>query len=153
MRKTSRWVLLVGFVLATEGGATATGTRIAMDVTIVKTTLGAFPNITSASGSLGSARNGGTGAMNKEIGCKVVPTLQGNEATCLALTPAVGSSPGQLSCHTKEPQFVTLVNTLGSDSVLTFFTYQPGDGDGDYPPGECVAIFVENSSKYEPKQP
>lgn len=151
MSRISRWVLLIAAALAAESVALAGGTKVVEDVSIVQGLPNA-PLIVVASGSMGSARN--NGATAKEIGCKLTLSQWGVWTTCWAHS-ATAAIP-DLQCVTTNPQLATVVSSLHVDSELQFLTFTTPVNqhpDQDFDPGECVNIVVQNSSKFEPKQP
>ena len=92
-----------------------------------------------ASGALGDARNSADG--NQTLGCQRNAVVGAPpQIGCRAR----GATGGFVGCNSTDPDLVSIVGNIGSDSYLQF---------GWDSAGNCRFILVDNDSRWAPKSP
>lgn len=138
MRTHIVW-LLVAIGLATGPVVFAEGSKVSVDVSIVKDSSTPNSPILIASGSLGSAR--AEGSPPKDIGCSLETDMTSLIARCWAESPTGVQT--YLTCYTPNTRFIQAVTSIHGGSFISFSVDS----------GTCKAIVVQNGSQYMPMQP
>jgi hypothetical protein len=90
-----------------------------------------------ASGSVGSARASADGV--QEIGCKLEAG-----STSVAVRCTAANATARAQCFSSAPSIVQVAASIGAGSHIAFFAGSTG---------ECIALTVDNSSKWKPMVP